>query len=65
MFGIGSGYLIYDMTHYSLHHVKAKPGSYFDRLQRYHNWHHFTGDDAGYGVSSGFWDVVFGTRLAV
>ena len=65
MTGIGSGYLIYDMTHYSLHHVKSTAGSYFKRLQRYHNWHHFSGEDAGYGVSSGLWDVIFGTKLTM
>ena len=57
------GYLIYDMTHYSLHHLNPKSG-YFKFLQRYHNQHHFSGEDAGYGVSSKFWDVVFRTEMS-
>lgn len=39
------GYFIYDLTHYSLHHIdtsKSK-GTYFHKLQRYHNQHHFGG----------------------
>ena len=63
--GFGFGYLTYDMIHYSLHHLKASPGSYFKRLQRYHNWHHFTGEEAGFGVSSGLWDLIFGTKFTM
>jgi 4-hydroxysphinganine ceramide fatty acyl 2-hydroxylase len=59
------GYMCYDLTHYALHHVdttKSK-GSYFHKLQRYHNQHHFGGEEAGYGVSSKFWDIVFRTEF--
>ena len=61
--GIGFGYLAYDMTHYSMHHLTSKLG-YFKTLQRYHNQHHFSGEEAGFGVSSKFWDVVFKTELS-
>lgn len=39
------GYLIYDLTHYSLHHIDTSKnkGTYFHNLQRYHNQHHFGG----------------------
>lgn len=43
--GFLCGYLMYDLCHYALHHIdttKSK-GSYFHRLQRYHNQHHFGG----------------------
>lgn len=63
MIGIGCGYLCYDMTHYCLHHLKSR-GGYFKNLQRYHNQHHFSGEDAGYGVSSKFWDIIFRTELS-
>ena len=61
--GVLSGYLMYDCTHYALHHVDGKKykGSYFHRLQRYHNQHHFGGEEAGFGVSSKFWDIIFRT----
>lgn len=61
--GIGMGYLAYDMIHYCLHHISSKKG-YFKTLQRYHNQHHFSGEDAGYGVSSKFWDIIFRTELS-
>lgn len=37
------GYFAYDTTHYMLHHFKATKGSYFYKLQQYHNRHHFSG----------------------
>jgi sterol desaturase/sphingolipid hydroxylase (fatty acid hydroxylase superfamily) len=43
--GFLSGYLMYDLCHYGLHHVDTtkNKGSYFHKLQRYHNQHHFGG----------------------
>jgi 4-hydroxysphinganine ceramide fatty acyl 2-hydroxylase len=61
--GLICGYLIYDLTHYALHHI-GKSRGYFGRLQRYHNQHHYSGEDAGYGVSSKFWDIIFKTELS-
>eukprot|EP00919_Chromeraceae_sp_WS-2016_P015273 GHVR01035986.1.p1 GENE.GHVR01035986.1~~GHVR01035986.1.p1 ORF type:complete len:115 (+),score=0.92 GHVR01035986.1:712-1056(+) len=63
--GLLIGYLIYDTTHYMLHHIDASKskGSYFHRLQRYHNRHHFCGEEAGYGVSSKLWDIIFKTEF--
>lgn len=63
MLGFAIGYIIYDMTHYALHHFETTGDSYFKRLQRYHNMHHYSGQEAAYGVSSKFWDIVFGTQL--
>ena len=53
----------YDIIHYSLHHVDTNKhkGSYFHRLQQYHNQHHFGGEEAGFGVSSKLWDIIIGT----
>jgi dihydroceramide fatty acyl 2-hydroxylase len=56
------GYLVYDMTHYYLHHFKPK--SRFGRLMReLHMRHHFQDDTRGFGISAPFWDYVFGTPL--
>jgi sterol desaturase/sphingolipid hydroxylase (fatty acid hydroxylase superfamily) len=57
------GYVAYDVCHYALHHIdtSASKDGYFLGLQRYHNQHHFGGEEAGFGVSSRLWDVVFGT----
>ena len=54
------GYLIYDMVHYALHHHTFKTG-FLKRLQRRHIIHHYSEDDKGFGVSSSFWDRVFGS----
>jgi dihydroceramide fatty acyl 2-hydroxylase len=56
------GYLVYDMTHYHVHH--HRPGSRLGRLMReLHMRHHFQDDARGFGVSAPFWDYVFGTPL--
>jgi dihydroceramide fatty acyl 2-hydroxylase len=62
LFGTGflCGYLIYDMTHYHVHH--HKPRTQLGRLIReLHMRHHFQDDTRGFGVSAPFWDHVFGT----
>ena len=56
------GYICYDLTHYFLHH-KNLP-SYWRQLKKYHLQHHFMDYENGFGVTSRFWDVVFGTELA-
>ena len=54
------GYLVYDMTHYYLHHFTPK--SRFGKvLRELHMRHHFQDDTRGFGVSAPFWDHVFGT----
>ncbi|QSS54946.1 inositolphosphorylceramide-B C-26 hydroxylase [Histoplasma capsulatum var. duboisii H88] len=54
-------YVCYDMTHYFLHH-RSLP-SYYKQLKKYHLQHHFADYNNGFGVSSRFWDKVFGTEL--
>jgi len=58
--GFVSGYLFYDMTHFHLHHRRARTrvGKLFYEL---HMRHHFQDDTRGFGVSAPFWDYVFGT----
>ncbi|KAL3467505.1 hypothetical protein BJX64DRAFT_143801 [Aspergillus heterothallicus] len=55
------GYICYDLTHYFLHH-RTLP-SYYKQLKKYHLQHHFADYDNGFGVSSRFWDWVFGTEI--
>ncbi|KAF2716090.1 hypothetical protein K431DRAFT_289698 [Polychaeton citri CBS 116435] len=55
------GYICYDLTHYFLHH-KNLPAYYRD-LKKYHLQHHFADYENGFGVTSRFWDRVFGTEL--
>ncbi|XP_050504664.1 fatty acid 2-hydroxylase [Diabrotica virgifera virgifera] len=58
-----SGYVVYDMIHFYLHHGAPKENSYFYHLKRYHNQHHFAHHDNGFGISSTIWDKVFGTAI--
>ena len=62
LFGAGflAGYLAYDMTHYHLHHRKART-RVGRLLYELHMRHHFQDDTRGFGVSAPFWDWVFGT----
>jgi len=52
------GYLVYDYTHYAVHHIRPRTviGRY---LKQHHMLHHFAMPDARYGVSSPLWDLVF------
>lgn len=52
------GYLIYDMTHYAIHHANFKKGI-FKRIKQHHMLHHYQDSTKGYGVSSGLWDIMF------
>jgi dihydroceramide fatty acyl 2-hydroxylase len=58
--GFLAGYLIYDMTHYHVHHhtPRTRAGR---RLRELHMRHHFQDDTRGFGVSAPWWDFVFGT----
>jgi dihydroceramide fatty acyl 2-hydroxylase len=62
MSGFLLGYLVYDMTHYHLHHhrPRSRAGKF---LRELHMRHHFQDDTRGFGISAPFWDYVFGTPL--
>ncbi len=58
--GLVTGYLIYDMIHYSVHHVRPRTpvGRY---LKKHHFRHHFQDPSRNFGVSSPVWDLALGT----
>lgn len=59
--GVGVGYMTYDLTHYYVHHGRAKKGR-MRRLRQHHILHHFKSGYTGkFGVSTTFWDRVFRT----
>ena len=58
--GFLGGYLLYDMTHYHLHHHKPKTWV-GRRLRELHMRHHFQDDTSGFGISAPYWDKVFRT----
>ncbi|HEY7892829.1 MAG TPA: sterol desaturase family protein [Solirubrobacteraceae bacterium] len=58
--GFFTGYLIYDMLHYYVHHFYPK-GRLGRMLRERHMRHHFQDDTRGFGISAPYWDEVFGT----
>lgn len=55
------GYILYDLTHYFLHHAQL-PKLYHE-TKKWHMQHHFMDYENGFGVTSRLWDTVFGTEL--
>lgn len=55
------GYIMYDVTHYSIHHTRLP--SYLQKIKKYHLEHHYKNYRLGFGVTSMFWDIVFNTYL--
>ena len=57
-----TGYILYDLTHYYLHHgVPFTP--HLREMKSYHLNHHYKNYHLGYGITSKFWDRIFGTLL--
>jgi len=60
-FGVLSGYLAYSVTHHATHHWRAN-NAWLNERKRWHALHHHHGEHPAYfGLTSGFWDQVFGT----
>ncbi len=58
--GFFTGYLVYDMMHYYLHHFRPH-GRLGRMLRERHMRHHFQDDTRGFGISAPYWDDVFRT----
>jgi sterol desaturase/sphingolipid hydroxylase (fatty acid hydroxylase superfamily) len=58
--GFFAGYLIYDLTHYYLHHFRPR-GPLGRILRERHMRHHFQDETRGFGISAPYWDEIFGT----
>lgn len=58
--GFVGGYVWYDTTHFWTHVGKAK-SRWGKWLKQHHMRHHFQDHDQRFGVSTPFWDYVFGT----
>lgn len=59
--GAHMGYVLYDCTHYFIHHMQL-PG-FMKETKKNHLDHHYKDYEMGFGVTSKFWDRVFGTEL--
>ncbi len=58
--GFMLGYLLYGSMHYAIH-AWAPPFKFMKALWRNHHLHHYKSDGKGFGVSTSFWDKIFGT----
>ena len=56
------GYLLYASMHYAIH-AWNPPFKWMKPLWRNHHLHHYKDEQKGFGVSSTFWDRVFGTMF--
>ncbi len=59
--GFVFGYMVYDLTHYYVHHFSPKT-EYGRQLKKHHMLHHFKDPSRRFGVSSMLWARVFGTN---
>lgn len=60
--GFMLGYLVYDITHYMLHHAKFS-SAFMRRIKQHHMLHHYDDSSKGYGVTSDFWDKIFRSEI--
>ena len=61
-FGVLTGYLAYSVTHHASHHWRANH-AWLKRRKHWHALHHSSLAKPGhYGVTSAFWDHVFGSQ---
>jgi sterol desaturase/sphingolipid hydroxylase (fatty acid hydroxylase superfamily) len=61
MAGLLAGYLAYAAVHYAVHHLGSGGSRMMRRLKRQHALHHHGNSDRNFGVTTAFWDWVFGT----
>lgn len=60
--GFMFGYLMYGTMHYAIHSWKP-PFNWMKPLWKNHHLHHYKDEGKGYGVSTTFWDRIFGTMF--
>ena len=59
--GVLAGYLAYTVTHHATHHWRGESAWLMRRKQWHAQHHHHTTQPGFFGVTSGFWDGIFGS----
>lgn len=59
--GVIAAYIMYDLSHYYFHH--EQPLAQLEYRKKYHMYHHYKDPNNGYGITTSFWDTVFGTEI--
>lgn len=63
--GLLNAYIAEEWIHLSVHFYRFR-NPYFRYIRRHHLYHHSPkGMGMAYGLSNGFWDVIYGTRIPV
>jgi cyclopropane-fatty-acyl-phospholipid synthase len=61
--GVTQGYVTEEWIHHCIHFYNFR-NPYFRHIKAYHLYHHSSrGMEMGYGITSGFWDIIFKTRF--
>jgi sterol desaturase/sphingolipid hydroxylase (fatty acid hydroxylase superfamily) len=63
MAGFITGYISYVAVHFLVHHKGSGGFGFMRKLKRMHAVHHHGTGDYNFGVTTDFWDRVFGTHL--
>jgi|LNFM01.1.fsa_nt_gb sterol desaturase/sphingolipid hydroxylase (fatty acid hydroxylase superfamily) len=61
--GVLAGYVCYMAVHHAAHYWKPSPASPLYALCRHHAMHHYRSDEGNFGITTSFWDHVFGTVI--
>ncbi len=62
--GLLSGYLAFIAIHYAVHRRPIKPNSWLYAARMRHLTHHRL-ENCNFGVTTGFWDIVFRTHATI
>lgn len=61
--GLMAAYVGEEWVHHSVHFCRFR-NRYFDYIRRHHLYHHSPkGMEVGFGLTNGFWDIVWDTRI--
>ena len=63
--GMLIGYIAYMLAHHAAHFWQLSTGSWLNRLGRHHLLHHYQSKECNFGITTSFWDKVFGTAFPV
>jgi sterol desaturase/sphingolipid hydroxylase (fatty acid hydroxylase superfamily) len=61
--GMLAGYTGYMIVHHACHHWTPASRGFLYRARLRHVAHHYRSDDGNFGVTTSFWDRVFGTHI--
>jgi dihydroceramide fatty acyl 2-hydroxylase len=61
--GVVQSYVVEEWIHHCIHYYNFRD-PYFRHVKRYHLYHHTSaGIEQGFGITNGFWDIVFKSRF--